>query len=258
MNLNGEAREAIRKRLECDFEILSIDDKFKFGCSICGECCRNRDDIIVSPYDIYRLSKALNITSQEVVKKYCDSFLGEDSKIPLLNIKFKNCGISGAEYAVCPFLRKKDNYYRCTVHQNKPGVCALFPLGKITRRENGEIQLGYIKQPSCKNAKDEQEYTVKEWLDSYNLNEFEQISIDYAEFLHQLTHKMNFKSFCTSSKISDVAKDAFYNTFLFMLYSELDNAENITKFLKERYVFVLNKVDDIIFMAKKSNINLKG
>ena len=34
---------------------LNPEDKFRFKCRACGKCCKNRHDIILPPYDIWRL-----------------------------------------------------------------------------------------------------------------------------------------------------------------------------------------------------------
>ena len=36
---------------------LSIDDTFQFRCTQCGECCKHREDILISPFDLFRLTR---------------------------------------------------------------------------------------------------------------------------------------------------------------------------------------------------------
>lgn len=39
---------------------LKLDDLFRFHCNQCGQCCRNREDILLSPYDLNRIALALS------------------------------------------------------------------------------------------------------------------------------------------------------------------------------------------------------
>lgn len=51
---------------------LTPDSSFRFHCTQCGKCCINRDDIILSPLDLFRIAKELNLSMEEVLKQYCD------------------------------------------------------------------------------------------------------------------------------------------------------------------------------------------
>ena len=46
---------------------LSIDDTFQFHCNQCGECCKHREDILISPFDLFRLTRYLNMKPTEFV-----------------------------------------------------------------------------------------------------------------------------------------------------------------------------------------------
>lgn len=52
-----------------DFENnkLNADDSFKFHCTQCGKCCINRDDILLSPQDLFRIAKKL-------IRPYTDGY----------------------------------------------------------------------------------------------------------------------------------------------------------------------------------------
>ena len=68
--------------------ILDLEDSFSFCCNGCGECCRNRNDIILSAYDIYRLSQGLNISDMQLLKEYCEIYIGKVSKLPFVKVVF--------------------------------------------------------------------------------------------------------------------------------------------------------------------------
>ena len=41
---------------------MGVDEPFRFHCTQCGDCCRNRDDIMLTARDMYNMSKALGFT----------------------------------------------------------------------------------------------------------------------------------------------------------------------------------------------------
>ena len=47
---------------------LGMDDTFEFECRQCGQCCHNRDDLVLTAYDIFRIARHLSVTPLEVIK----------------------------------------------------------------------------------------------------------------------------------------------------------------------------------------------
>ena len=74
--------------------LIGVDDTFKFHCTQCGKCCINRDDILLNPKDLYKMSRELNITINELIKRYCDVYIGINS-LSVLYI------IQNQQYALC-------------------------------------------------------------------------------------------------------------------------------------------------------------
>ena len=50
---------------------LSIDDTFHFHCTECGECCKQREDILLTPYDLNRIGRYQNIEVGQIIQDYC-------------------------------------------------------------------------------------------------------------------------------------------------------------------------------------------
>lgn len=152
------------KKIADNFEKMQIglDDTFRFRCTMCGKCCRNRDDILLNPLDLYRLAKGLGIEPKEVVERYCNTYIGDSSRFPI--VRLNSVGVDKR----CPFLKGN----RCSVHHGKPTVCALFPLGRCVKYEPDNKTLSdkteYILQPiTCGDKKES--HTVREWLEKSNI-----------------------------------------------------------------------------------------
>lgn len=144
---------------------IGLDDEFRFKCRACGKCCKNRDDILLNPRDLYNIARKLNQPIAQVALTYCEAYTGATSRLPIVRLK-----PLGPE-RVCPLLTGN----RCSVHDAKPTVCALFPLGRVKMNPNGEpltpsepATTGYILQPiSCGGTNQNQ--TVRKWLDRFGI-----------------------------------------------------------------------------------------
>ena len=166
---------------------LSADDTFSFRCKQCGKCCRNREDILLSPFDICRIAGQIGVKPEEVIDEYGFVYIGESSLIPLVGLKMNK------ETNACPFLKEN----RCSIQSGKPSVCALFPLGRVAARElDGDAKLRYILQPTSCGARDET-HTPREWMAGFNLEESEQqfmvwqnVVMSISERLKSIVHKM--------------------------------------------------------------------
>ena len=159
--------EAIKKTTGDDStQIIDINDTFKFKCQQCGQCCMNRHDIIVNPFDVYNGAKYLGITPEEFVITYLDADLGSKSKIPMLLLK------SDDETGFCPFLKldvKSGGKFKCSIHAAKPGACANHPIGVVTaRKTDSDVEeFTFIKVDQCENSKCDNDVLVKDWVKPY-------------------------------------------------------------------------------------------
>ena len=144
---------------------LEAEDGFRFRCTQCGKCCRDRNDILLSPFDLCRISLALNKTLPDVLQGYCELYVGENSRFPLAALKMRE------DNGKCPFLGEDD---RCSIQLSKPSVCALFPLGRFGSRDaEGHVKIMYILQPTECGSKDE-EHTPREWMGEFNMRDSEE------------------------------------------------------------------------------------
>lgn len=157
---------------------LGPNDTFKFKCSMCGSCCRNRDDPIkVTGADVFRIAKGLGISVEGVVVKYMQLNIGPSSHVPVLSIRER---LDGS----CGFLRKG----QCTIQNFKPDVCAMFPLGRYL--VPGQDEFHYFKNYPCGNSvKDAAAITLEEWLDAFDIRGHEDMYIEWNKLLVGIARK---------------------------------------------------------------------
>lgn len=143
---------------------IDLDTPFRFHCTMCGKCCINRDDILLNPDDIFRIAKFLNLTPEEVVNQYCETYIGGTSRMPIVRLKPQGT------VKRCPFLKDR----KCSIQDAKPVVCAMFPIGRYVRVPKDQVMeesipetLYLFSAPECGDTSES--HTVREWLANYNI-----------------------------------------------------------------------------------------
>lgn len=148
-----------------DAMTIGVDEPFKFHCDMCGKCCINRDDILLNAKDVYNMAKELQMEPVDMVLKYCETYIGESSRIPILGIKPRG------SIKRCPLMKA----HKCSVHKAKPTVCAMFPIGRCIQlganNKNTETKIRDIRylftNPECED--DSETHTVREWLGEFGI-----------------------------------------------------------------------------------------
>lgn len=162
---------------------LQPADTFQFSCDMCGNCCRNRDTpIMLSGPDVFRMARSLKMHPVQALDKYTRCYLGDESHLPVVVLKERDDGS-------CPLLRKG----RCSIHKDKPAVCALYPLGRASDFY-GNIHY-FLQDVSCNNGEG-QTWTLDEWLNEFSLRESEVLYKTWGPMLisiAQITTKMRPK-----------------------------------------------------------------
>lgn len=154
---------------------LGLDDSFRFGCRMCGKCCTNRHDIVLSPMDIHRMCGILNLPPIVFHEKNCITTIGKSSHLPVTRLR-------PVDYDNhCPLLMGN----LCSVHTGKPASCALFPLGRYV--DNGEVKC-FVQPITCGDGSKRQ--TVREWLSGFNIQAEDRHYLRWSVIILALREKM--------------------------------------------------------------------
>lgn len=153
---------------------IGLDDTFQFGCRQCGNCCRDRGDILITGPDIFRIARHFNVRLSDAIRKYCEMDIGADSKLPILKLGVKSHG------DVCVFLR----YGKCSIQPIKPGVCAVFPLARVYNRLTDTV--GYLYDPLEHHCGSKQEHSVRDWITDCGLSQEDSDFITWSQALISL------------------------------------------------------------------------
>lgn len=124
-------------------------------CKGCSDCCTGMGkSIVLDPYDIFRLTTGLKMSFEELLAGRIELNVFDGMILP-------NLKMDGNTEA-CTFLNKEG---RCSIHNIRPGICRLFPLGRFY--ENGSFQY-FLQIHECKNQ-NRTKVKVKKWIDTPDL-----------------------------------------------------------------------------------------
>lgn len=197
---------------------LKPGQTFKFHCDQCGDCCRHRKDILLTPFDLNRIAQHMGTRPEAVIQRHCLVYVGASSHFPVVLLK------SVGKDEACPFL--KDN--RCSIHKHKPTVCALFPLGRAMMYEKGNgssdgrtRKLFYFIQDIDCGTKDET-HTVKEWLGEFDMAESEAWFPEWCDAISKLSVEIQALEKIVPEGAMQMIFDMVFNTVYLNYYGGMD------------------------------------
>ena len=148
--------------------LLARDAHFTFACRGCGNCCRGREDIVLSGFDLWRIAARLRLPPQIVARGYCRASIGAVSHLPVLRLAPVKENRNN-----CPFLAEN----HCAIHDAEPLVCALYPLAQEISKEG---QVSYFLQPTGCGGQ-VIEARVQDYLARYDVPAREQTDVRWAQ-----------------------------------------------------------------------------
>jgi Fe-S-cluster containining protein len=180
---------------------ITLETLMEFSCSpeneCFNDCCRDLQQTL-TPYDILRLRKNLEMKSQPFLKKYTSLHLGPESGLPVLG--FKSNPATGH---ACPFVTHEG----CSVYKDRPVSCRMYPLARAIAksRETGEITefFALIEEPHCKGLGAKTDLTVEKWLKGQDVQ-------TYNEQNDKLMDLISLKNRILPGKLEGAQADIFY------------------------------------------------
>ncbi|MDD3279232.1 MAG: YkgJ family cysteine cluster protein [Lachnospiraceae bacterium] len=169
--------------MERDVDMKEISDGKLYGskdmvkadcqdCVGCWECCHGMgESIVLDPLDVFRLLEAVKGSFDGLVQKHLELGIVDGMVLPNLKMDEKTEN--------CTFL---DSHGRCSIHENRPGICRLFPLGRFY--ENRSFQY-FLQVHECK-KRNRVKIKVCKWIDTPDVKQYETFVTDWHYFLKDL------------------------------------------------------------------------
>lgn len=165
---------------ECNLEEISdgrrysSNDLVKLGCNECegcSHCCRGMEDTIsLDPYDVCMLTKATGKEMAQLMQAEVALHVEQGIIVPHLQM---------TEQGGCAFLSEQG---RCTIHASRPGMCRLFPLGRVYE---GDTFQYFLQTRECI-KKDRTKVRIREWLGIPELKKYEAFVAEWHSHLKLL------------------------------------------------------------------------
>ena len=157
-----------------DGKLYSANDMVKAdsgNCEGCSACCHGMgNSIVLDPYDLYRITSGCKVDFNTLLNGYIELNMVDGVILPNLSLR--------GEEEACPFLNEAG---RCQIHPVRPGICRLFPLGRIYKEEGKGFDY-FLQVNECKKG-NLLKVKVKKWIDTPNLKAYEQFIVDWHYFL---------------------------------------------------------------------------
>ncbi len=180
--------EDLKQAILKEYDRMGEDDTFKFAChpgvSCFNRCCADVN-IFLTPYDILRLKNRLGISSQEFLDKYTITPIDKNQNFPVVILK-----MSDDEGKSCYFVQEGG----CSVYEDRPWPCRMYPLGVASPKEGEEEDLGeefyfLMKEEVCKGFEQGKEWSVRGWKTDQGVKKYE----EFGELFKEVTLHNYFK-----------------------------------------------------------------
>ena len=215
---------------------IGLDDTFRFHCTCCGKCCVDREDILLPPRDVYRIAKELKLEPIEFYHQYCESYIGGNSRIPIVRLK----PVGNAKR--CPLLHKR----KCMVHHAKPSVCALYPLGRFMEMKKQEDQTAHQLQPEvkyllqpCDCGDGSEEHTVRQWLSDFDISLEDQVFIRWNQLVAVAGPRLKK----TESMVNPLLMNKVWSAFMALMYLNYDMDQEFLPQFEENAAHAMELLD---------------
>lgn len=154
------------------------NDMVKLGCQECAgcsACCHDMGtSIVLDPYDIYRMSAELQWRFEQMLANCLELNVVDGLILP--NLKMSE------QTNRCTFLNEEG---RCSIHKARPGICRLFPLGRIYEGDGFDY---FLQVHECK-KQNRTKVKISKWLETPQLGRYE----NYICQWHALTKAVQKK-----------------------------------------------------------------
>lgn len=221
---------------------LTMESKIQFRCHpgvSCFTACCGNISIVLTPFDILRLRKRLEIDSDEFLLRYTTPTYLEKTDMPGVRINLDENGR-------CPFVTDEG----CLIYTDRPTACRYYPIGMASFHEGAQENqtaerfFFMVKESHCKGHEEDKHWTVGDWRQDQGVDLCDEMNRGWMELV------MRRKSFGIQATLSEPAKKMFFTatTNLDRFRSFIFESSFQSTYEVEQETLDLIKKDDIELM----------
>jgi len=156
------------------------DRTIRFRCHrgvACWNACCSNIDISLTPYDILRLARRLDLSSSEFLERYTVPYEMEKDGIAGVKLKPVDAGTA------CRFMVPEG----CSVYEDRPTACRYYPVALLSMRRQDEAtdrdSYALVKEPHCLGHDEPREITVADYRREQGLPEYDELARGWRQLI---------------------------------------------------------------------------
>jgi Fe-S-cluster containining protein len=162
-----------------EYPRMTLDDCFTFHCGQdldCFNCCCSDVSIVLTPYDVLRMKRALRMDSSEFLEKHTISPFTTDQKFPVVLLKMD------PETNKCLFVTEEG----CSIYTHRPWACRMYPLGVAEPKNSTPTDRAFhflLREDLCHGHGRGRTFTVREWIADQGIEEYNMMGASFKELM---------------------------------------------------------------------------
>ena len=161
-------------------EQLGLDDTIQFRChkdiACFNACCKNID-FTLTPYDILRIARHLEVPTWEVMLKYTMPYDIDAHGLPGVKMRPVEKGTA------CQFVRDEG----CSIYEHRPTACRYYAMGtmQLRRKESSELEDVYfmVKEDHCLGHNEDRTLTVREYRIEQGVEQYDELNKEWMDLI---------------------------------------------------------------------------
>jgi len=141
------------------------------------KCCADLN-LTLTPYDILRIKKRLDLSSEEFLNRYTKTRIDNHARFPMINLKMNQ-----DQNRRCPFVTPDG----CAIYEDRPGACRIYPLGraalKVDREKRTREKFFFVNESHCLGLREERQWTIDEWMANEGVDEYNTMNDQWLEII---------------------------------------------------------------------------
>ncbi len=240
---------------------LTGQDTLQFRCHpgiACFNQCCSHIEILLTPYDLLRLRKRLNLTAEAFLFQYATPYTMSKGQLPVAMMRMDE------ETGRCPFVTAEG----CSVYSDRPVTCRYYPLGLalLHRQQTTGNESFYflIKEDFCKGHQEPQQLQVEAWRQDQGVVDYDEKNRHWMELIVKRRSAGDATStslqlseffYMASTNPEKFRQFVFNSTFLKRYQVDKETAERILKDDEAMTDFALAWLKTVLFGDQEIKVN---
>lgn len=158
---------------------LTLDDTLTFRCQKDLDCftkCCADVSVVLTPYDVLRMKKALKIDSSEFLDRYTILTCSRKNNLPIVLLKMN------PDDKRCPFVTEQG----CSVYAHRPWACRMYPLGLAEPEVPNPSEKGFyfvIREEQCHGHGQGSPCRLRDYIAAQGIEAFEMMGASFGRLM---------------------------------------------------------------------------